>query len=313
MSLVSVIIPTYNRAGLIHETVDSVLAQTYRALEVIVVDDGSKDHTNQVIRSYGDKVVYRYKENGGQASARNLGIQIAQGQYIAFIDSDDLWTPHKLERQMDALLSSQYVWAYCDVELFQEQQILGRYSDSHQPYQHQIAHQLLLDNFIASPSPIVSREVFEQVGYFDEDQQLRSREDWEMWLRIAAAYPVAYIREALARYRVHASNVTRQEDVLTLHRSQLKVLEKALTCASAVYTPVKQRAFAAQFIRTGRALWGQGDIKGARKMFAQAIHCYPLHMDSYFFWVATIVGKQAAIWLRTFNGWRRRALNHYSN
>ena len=97
MPKVSVVIPTYNRAHLICETIDSILAQTYKDYEIIVVDDGSTDNTQEVLKRYGDKVRYFYQQNQGQASAWNFAVRQSSGEYIALLDSDDLWLPQKLE------------------------------------------------------------------------------------------------------------------------------------------------------------------------------------------------------------------------
>ena len=101
MPKVSVIIPTYNRAHYICETIDSILAQTYRDYEIIVVDDGSADNTRKVLQKYDGKVRYFYQKNRGPSAARNFGISQSQGEYIAFLDDDDLWTENKLELQID--------------------------------------------------------------------------------------------------------------------------------------------------------------------------------------------------------------------
>lgn len=100
LPLVSVIIPTYNRASTLRRTVDSALAQTYQPLEVIVVDDGSSDGTGEVLRSYGDRIQAIYQPNGGPSAARNTGARSAKGQWLAFLDSDDVWKPEKIERQV---------------------------------------------------------------------------------------------------------------------------------------------------------------------------------------------------------------------
>src|ERR1700682_2719309 len=102
-SLVSIIIPTYNRAGVICQTIDNVLAQTYPETEVIVVDDGSVDNTQEVLHKYGDRIRVIAQSNGGPASARNRGIEVSQGEIIAFQDSDDLWKPEKIARQVALL------------------------------------------------------------------------------------------------------------------------------------------------------------------------------------------------------------------
>ena len=101
--LVSVIIPTYNRADTIGEAIDSVIEQTYSEIEIIVIDDGSRDNTSQILENYGDKIRVVHQANSGVSASRNRGIKIAVGEFLAFLDSDDLWLPTKLSRQIDML------------------------------------------------------------------------------------------------------------------------------------------------------------------------------------------------------------------
>lgn len=316
MPVVSVVIPTYNRADLIADTINSILAQTFRDLEIIVVDDGSTDDTMLVVAQYQNVVKYVRKENGGEASARNLGIKLAQGKYIACLDSDDLWQPIKLERQVAFLESKGYQWVYCDAELFDGStgHTFGLYSQQHHPHYdksaHVVAQKLIMDDFIPCPSPLLHRSIFHHVGYFDESHLLRMRSDWEMWLRVAARYPLGYIPEALARYRIHPGSASRQENIQLLHQSQIQVIKNALTYAPDVYLSVKPQALAAQYVRTGRSFVGQGNVIEARQMFAQAIRSYPLQISAYGFGAATIFGKQATEWLRTLNRWRRLSNFH---
>jgi len=307
MPMVSVVIPTYNRADLIQKTLDSVLAQSYPHIEIIVVDDGSTDDTQQVVAKYNGSIQYIGKVNGGEASARNMGIRSAQGKYIACLDSDDLWQPFKLEKQVALLEQSQAAWVYCDAELFDGAtgRKIGLYSQQHYPYHGSVAQRLLLDDFIACPSPLIRREIFEDVGYFNESHILRMRSDWEMWLRIAACYPIAYLPEALARYRVHAGSASQQEDVRRLHQSQMKVIENALSYAPEVYNMVRRKALAEQYIRTGRSLIGQGNIIEARSMFAQAIRSSPAQLQAYQFFVITLLGQPIVKRLTAINRWRR--------
>lgn len=112
--MVSVIIPTFNRAGLIEKCVDSILSQTYKDIEVIIVDDGSTDNTREVVERMKDpRIYYYYQDNKGACAARNHGIEVSQGEYIAFQDSDDEWSPNKIERQMDALLGNNGIDIVC--------------------------------------------------------------------------------------------------------------------------------------------------------------------------------------------------------
>ena len=121
MPVVSVIIPTYNHAMYIERTLESVFQQTYKNYEIIVIDDGSTDNTQEVIKSYENKITYICKENEGTAKSRNLGLKIAKGKYVAFLDSDDLWMPQKLELQVTLLDKNIDIGLVCtDFEIFCE-------------------------------------------------------------------------------------------------------------------------------------------------------------------------------------------------
>jgi glycosyltransferase involved in cell wall biosynthesis len=293
MPRVSVVIPTYNRAALIRETLDSVLAQTIGDSEVIVVDDGSTDDTATVIATYGSRVLYLHQENAGQAAARNRGIRAAGAEYIAFVDDDDLWLPAKLEKQLAGLLAHQdSTWAYCDAQVFDgaTSQALHNFSQINTPHAGQVAPALLARDFIASPTPVVRRDVFAEVGYFDESALLKRREDWDMWLRIAAHHPIVYLPDVLARYRYHGQNAARAEDPWTVHRSRTAVIERAVSFAPAVYTPAQAQAMAALSLYTGRQFALAGNARDARTMFAQAIHWQPHLAVAYLQWAITLPG-----------------------
>lgn len=310
MPRVSVVIPTYNRARLICETLDSVLAQTYRDFEIIVVDDGSTDGTQEVVSRYGPSLRYLRQENAGPAAARNAGIRASGGEYVAFLDSDDLWLPRKLEEEMAVLASEpSCAWAYCDVEMFDGQngRVIGRYGKLvHRPRQGWVPRWLLLGDFVASPTPVVRRTVFEQVGYFDESDVLRHREDWDMWLRIAARYPVRYLPQVLARYRRHSGSSRQGESPLKVHKSHVAIIERAVAFAPDVYGPVRSRALAVQCVRAGRSLAGQGDMPDARMMFAQAVGHWPWAVRAYGFWLASVPGHRLWASLAAVNRWRKR-------
>jgi glycosyltransferase involved in cell wall biosynthesis len=311
MSRVSVVIPTYNRAGLIRETLDSVLAQTHRDIEVLVVDDGSTDDTAAIIGAYGSLVRYLRQPNAGQAAARNNGTRAATGDFIAFVDDDDLWLPHKLERQLAALTARSdaepYAWVYCDAQVFDgvTGQPLHRFSQINPPHTGWVGAMLLQRDFIASPTPLIRRDIFEHVGYFDESALLRRREDWDMWLRIAAHVPIAYVPEALARYRLHGQTATRSEDMWTVYRSRAAVIERAMAFAPNVYTPAKEAALAALYMYIGRQFALAGNARDARAMFAQAMRLRPRAGAAYAQWLLTLPGPtllkasaRAALWLR---------------
>jgi GT2 family glycosyltransferase len=207
MPLVSVIIPTYNRQKLVQEAITSVLRQTYADYEVIVVDDGSTDDTGLVLEQrYGATIRYFYQDNQGESAARNLGIGRAKGEYIAFLDSDDLWHPKKLEHQVDAfevskdagMISTQAYWInYEGLKL----RLL--------PHGHDLPgstvswEDLVLDNVVAGggSTAMVRRSCLERVGGFDVDIQFG--EEWDLWLRLARHFRIHQIPEPLSYYRLH--------------------------------------------------------------------------------------------------------------
>jgi len=191
---VSVIIPTYNRAKFLEEAINSVLNQTYKDFEIIVVDDGSTDNTKEIIRKFGE-IIYIYQKNKGVSSARNKGIKMSRGEYIAFLDSDDLWLKRKLEKQMkifekypeNKICHTNEIWIRDGKRINQGKR--------HQKYGGYIFDKVLPLCIISPSSVVIKREVFEKVGLFDE--RLKVCEDYDMWLRICAHYKVYFLDEPL--------------------------------------------------------------------------------------------------------------------
>ena len=137
-------------------------------------------------------------------------MRFAQGEYFAFVDADDLWDYRKISLQVRILLESGQLWAYCDCDYCSESLETAFYSSGRAfgLWEGCILERLLTRNFISSPTPVVARKVFDKVGVFDEKRLMRNREDWDMWLRIAADHPVAVVPKVLAKYRLHASSET---------------------------------------------------------------------------------------------------------
>ena len=204
--MISVVIPAFNAGRFISRTIDSVLAQTYRDFELIVVDDGSQDNTAEIVQRYGPRVRYLYQENAGDGPARNAGIQAARGEWIAFLDHDDEWLPEKLERQMDLLdrnpdlrwCGGNYHKSYLDRQApaghpdLLQQNLAGR--DHFENFFTAVARQGCT---LITTTMIVHRSVFEQVGVFDSCWLLYA--DYDMWWRIAYRFPaIGYLPEPLA-------------------------------------------------------------------------------------------------------------------
>ncbi len=204
--MVSIVIPTYNRARLVEQAVASVLAQRFRDYEVLVVDDGSTDETVQRLERFGSQITVLRQPCRERGAARNAGIRASRGSLIAFLDSDDLWAPGKLTDDIERLQQDPGIGlVYCGVELIDE---VGRSLGipTSPSWEGSVCEQLLLSNFIPNSSVIVRRACLEAVGGFSEDRELSGSEDWELWLRIAAQFPVGAIRRPNVRRRVHGAN-----------------------------------------------------------------------------------------------------------
>ena len=201
--LVSVVIPTWNRASLVCDAIDSILAQDWRALQIIVVDDGSTDDTSHVLARYGDAIEYFYQPNAGQASARNLALEQARGEFISFLDSDDIWLPHKLRQEMEVfdrlpeagtVFSDSEHWLNGKLVLPSRFQKTGLRS-SGDPYYLPIHPPLWVERSLVSTCcMILRREILSVVGTPLFDQSRAVNEDWELEMRLMhysriAVYP----------------------------------------------------------------------------------------------------------------------------
>lgn len=204
-SKVSVIIPTYNRSRHLVTALDSVFSQTYPPFEVLVVDDGSTDDTPNIIAAYGNRVRYLTQRNKGPSAARNWGIREAQGDFIAFLDSDDAWLPNKLELQIArftrepslGLLGTAYYT--CDENLNNPVLMLLP------PLATSEKEEILIRNIWPTPSLMIRKRCFEMVGDFDEG--MRFAEDWDMWTRISMEFQAGTLSEPLVLIRKHQQSL----------------------------------------------------------------------------------------------------------
>ncbi|MFC1511428.1 glycosyltransferase family 2 protein [Candidatus Margulisiibacteriota bacterium] len=167
MPEVSVIIPAYNYADFTVQAVESVLAQTYKNFELIVVDDGSTDGTGDALKRFGDRIRYMYKQNGGVSSARNLGIRLAKGKYIAFLDCDDLWLPNKLEESLKGFGDKEVGLVHTDT-YHMDAQGQDLFVQKSPGFSGMVAERLLISGFISNPTVMVEKKCFDSVGLFDK-------------------------------------------------------------------------------------------------------------------------------------------------
>lgn len=252
--LVSVIIPTFNRAALVREAIDSVLAQDYARLEVIVVDDGSIDHTPEAVHAFGAALTYIQQPHAGVSTARNRGVAASHGELVAFLDSDDLWLPGKVAAQVALFRQQPQVQACYTDEIWIRR---GVRVNPRQIHQKQSGWIFLpsLPRCIISPSSIMLRlALWERLGGFDE--RLPACEDYDLWLRLTAMVPVSLLPERLIVKRGgHADQLSRCVPVLDQYR--ITALEKMLTTPLTVR---QQQAVLAHLVQKCRIV-----AQGARK------------------------------------------------
>ncbi len=245
--LVSVVIPTFNRADLLPATLDSVLGQTLEDIQVIVVDDGSTDDTPEFMAGVTDpRVEYiRNPWSGHPSVGRNTGLRAARGRYLALVDSDDLWLPDKLAAQA-AFLEAEpdRLWCFTHYDFLEHPS--GRIE--HRPLPAWTGHgayapgDLLRFNFIGSPCLLMRREAVDRVGPYDEAPALRFVEDWEFCLRLSAAQPGGFLPEPLALYRLHDSAATHAPDPLAIGLRCLEAMDAAVAKNPETYAPHYARA-----------------------------------------------------------------------
>jgi len=275
MPRVSIIIPTHNnRKAFLLEAIDSVLAQTYEDYELIVVDDGSADETGEALEQYGERLHYLYQANQGVSAARNNGLAHAQGEFVAFLDSDDLWLPKKLAIQvafMDQHPQAQI--CYTD-ELWIRRGVRVNPKKRHAKYSGEIYPHCLPLCIISPSSALMRRGLFAQVGTFDSG--LPVCEDYDLWLRVAARFPVFFIPQRLIVKRGgHPDQLSRQE----WGNDRYRVMALAKILELGVLTPELRRLTIQEFHRKVGVLIG-GYLKrgkeGEAKYLQGLVDHYPL-------------------------------------
>ena len=246
MPLVSVIIPAYNAEKTIHETIESVLNQTFTDFELIIVNDGSTDNTLEVISQIDDSrlKVFSYP-NAGVSASRNRGVSHAVGKYISFIDADDLWTSNKLKAQLEAIQKEpQAAVAYSWTDFIdQEGKFIDR--DERVTYSGDVYPQMLVRDFLSSASNVmIRRRAFIESGRFDES--LAGAADWDLFLRLAARYHFVMVPQVGIFYRIADRN-SMSSDLQKQEEDCLKVIERAFTQAPESLQHLKQKSLASLY------------------------------------------------------------------
>ncbi|MBW2623476.1 MAG: glycosyltransferase [Deltaproteobacteria bacterium] len=256
--MVSVIIPSYNRAGILSRAIDSVLAQTFRNFELIVVDDGSSDETPEVLEGYRDRLKALTIRHGGVSAARNRGIKEAGGEFIALLDSDDSWLPEKLAVQTDFFIRNPSARICQTGEIWHRRGKRVNPGKRHQKPSGDIFYPSLKLCLVSPSTVMIGRDIFDDVGLFDES--LPACEDYDLWLRISARFPVYLIDRALTiKTGGHADQLSRI--VKSLDKYRIKSLLKLLQ--SGVLSSGQAEAVVAELARKAN-IYGQGCRKRGR-------------------------------------------------
>ena len=265
---VSAIIPTYNRRELVQRAIDSVLAQTRRIDEIIVIDDGSTDGTGDALRArYGERIRYHWQANAGVSAARNAGMAIARGRYFALLDSDDAWRAEKTARQVAWLdAHPDFGMVLCDVvrvdadrkpyDVFHRREVL--------PEDGWVLQRLLLNPSLVPASTMMRREVFATCGGFDPS--LRTAEDLDFHLRVARRWQIGVIEaELVEAMRGHQDGLSGEA---TTYDDYVKVVERAIADAEGlVDDSVRHEAMALTYLRNARGMLMRRRWRDARKLW----------------------------------------------
>ena len=286
MPLVSVIIPTHNRAGFLAGAVNSVLAQSFNDLEIVVVDDCSGDDTPALMESFrrpGIRYLRHDRQRGG-AAARNTGIHHSTGEYVAFLDDDDEWYPEKLDRQVSTLLASPadvggIYTGYFIVDR-SDNQIRGQMVPTERG---DLYETLLAGNCIGSTSSmLLRRSCFDKVGIFDE--RLPSFQDYDLWLRIARKYQFECIRQPLLKYFVHGDKIWTNAEALS---QGLDLMLKKYGHAVSF-----RKKWSAYYLTLGVQYCEANRFGAGRKALVQAARLNPLAVEPYVYLGLAMLGGE---------------------
>ena len=271
---VSVIIPTYNRAGYLCQALDSVFDQSFEPWEVIVVDDGSSDATPDVVRSFGQRVRYECQDHQGVAAARNLGLALASGDLIAWLDSDDRWKPRFLSTVVPVLEEQLEVDGVYTGFLHIDAEGTEHKRSTRCVPPEELFDRLVEGNFIVTPALVVRSRCFRKVGHFDT--QLRVAEDYDMWLRLARSFTIVGLPQVLVEVRVHGDNT--MSDLEAFGEAHIAIAQKhfgGAYNARDAQPPENKRGHALAYRSIALAHAQQGSFDAAWSYLAKAVAISP--------------------------------------
>ncbi len=309
----SVVIPAYNSGKYLSEAIESVLSQTFQDWELLIVDDGSTDNTKNIIegytKRYPQKVKYFYQKNAGTSAARNRGIKAAKGEWIAFLDADDIWLSGKLELHMAC-------FSECpEADLFYTNATMVKYDKSRKwPYIHEkefnfkpseMYVRILIRNFIPFSSVVVQKSVLEAVGGFDE--AIRFCEDTDLLLRLAKKCVFRYINSIQMIYRVSPGSKNTQLE--NRYRAIIRYLNTYFDPKSIVSGKIRRaitRRLAASHYKLGYILYEGNQFQEARSNFQKSLLIWPFVSIKQFLLFALLLSPKD--WIKSLQSAKRKLM-----
>ena len=320
---ISAVIPTHNRADILPDAMDSVWKQTYRPIELIVIDDGSEDDTKAVVEQWAEKckdnevfpVRYIYQDNRGANAARNTGIRAATGAYVAFLDSDDRWLSDKISKQIavfrtDTAIGDVYCGLY-HVDLKSGKRLCN--AKTNYPTGHLLQTLLIHDVTMPTSCHVVKKECFKNVGCFDES--LPARQDWDMWIRVASQHKIDCVPELLVEQREHTGSRVSSNPMNEIMAAKRIFLKYAHLRKKYPFW-VSLAARSAMYRRHGRVCFHRGlSVKSAIGLQLKAICIWPFNFDSYAALIGMLLPSETrqrlhVVWNKIFGRTRLAIRSH---
>jgi len=300
--LVSVILPTYNRAHCLAETLNSILSQTYKNLELIVIDDGSTDDTRQLIEQFNGNIRYYYQENHGVSNARNHGIRKVQGEFIAFADSDDTWSPNKIEQQL-AFFNRHPAIGLCFTDALIKKKN-GKVKEKYQVIGHNDdavygLNEVLQDPYFGLPTVMIRTSVLNATGGFDES--LKTAEDLDLYFRVALHKPVGYLHQLLVTINQCDGSLSSDE---ASYESNIDVLTRFVASNSDACREVGfdvQQALANIHLEYAKSLLWSGQSREARAQLKKALR-YKASPPHFYYYMKSFLKETLALMFPNENG-----------
>lgn len=278
--LISIITPTFNRSQFIHYAIRSVITQTISNWELLIIDDGSTDNTKNIIEPYltDPRIKYFFQENQGQAAARNNGLRHSRGEFVCFLDSDNLWYPEKLKVQHEAMKSRPDIdVVYGDGDTINESGVVISTANMKR-YSGRITEKLLKDNFVSFNTAMVRAASIKGIGGFDES--VRFGDDYDLWLRLSAKSQFLYIPRVFSQYRVMSDQISSNKEAR--FSSNEATIKRFLSKNPGILNQrAINRGFSAFYVRRGRYRLGEGEYLIALRDFLKALRYTPFCVSTW--------------------------------